>query len=75
MRQHTSWQQRRAGVTAILERIARDPSYREHLLDSPAAALRVVGGPAAVDERPEVVGYGWCGFTCGDTCRVTRRPK
>jgi hypothetical protein len=77
VRQHSSWQRRRVGVTAILERIAHDPGYREHLLDSPAAVARAVGGPATADHESDVVGYRTapCRYTCGHTCAVTYVTK
>ena len=79
MSQVMSWQRRRAGVEAVLARIAAEPGYRRTLLDSPGEALAELG--IELEPVAEVQGYRpprTCGpyscgqgKTCGVTCTIT----
>ncbi len=66
---HSLSQQRRAGVEAILARIATDPSFRQQLQADPSRAFPSADGAEAL----EVVGY--CKVTCAYSCIVTRIRK
>ena len=67
-------QQRRAGVEAVLTRIAEDPTLRQQLQADPGQALAPISGLGAALEPAEVVGYGRC-QSYKWTCRVTFIPK
>ena len=69
MHQYDVSRERRAGVEAVLERIAGDPGYRQQLRSDAATALRGL----AIDptsETAEVVGFK-CLKTCAHTCSIT----
>ena len=69
MHQHDVSRERRAGVEAVLERIAGDPAYRQQLRSDAATVLRDL----AIDptsETAEVVGFK-CLKTCAHTCSIT----
>jgi hypothetical protein len=74
MHLHDMSRERRAGVEAILARIAADPGYRRSLKDDPTAALASLAiDPAA--ETPAAV-FGLCTWeTCRTSCKRSAVTK
>jgi hypothetical protein len=66
MSQQMNPEQRRAGVDAVLARIAADPGYRRSLKDDPSAALASLAIDPAAETPAEV--FGLCTW---ETCRRT----
>jgi modification target Cys-rich repeat protein len=67
----------RAKAQEIVERIVRDPSFREQLRDSPVETLATAGYASArapqtrVVRRPCVPGTTCRRATCKNTCKIT----
>ena len=63
----------RAGIDLILDRIATDATFRQHLLDNPTAALGGIEG-LNVQEPADTAGYmkPLCGpYSCAKSCTRT----
>ena len=74
MHLHDVSRERRAGVEAVLARIAADPGYRQHLRADAAAALRGLAIDPAAQTTAEVFGFR-CTKTCKHTCSITYLPR
>ena len=68
---HSLSQQRRAGVEAILARIAADPAFRQQIQANPSETIVSL---VHVDDAPEVKGFRMACIS-KHTCRITRIPK
>lgn len=74
MHQHDVSRERRAGVEAVLARIAVDPTYRQQLRSDAATALLGLAIDPAAQTPAEVFGFK-CLKTCRHTCSITWVPK